>query len=267
MASSVDLPKRPRFFWDIRSVTWTDGRGNQEDYVSAVQSWSAFHSKLHDSSSNKIPKSLWGIILLSHLYRRAKDLCKEIPFAEISSADRVRKICKCLCKEDALTVTSNAYNDFQNLSLIKCGNNESFRNFEWWSATAEAKMKSKSCNALHESLTAFMLLSNSNVDANQRISILSSATSPDTESTSTLTNEQLMDSVTFDPIVSIIRQCDSQKSHSLNTLRDNYASFPRPKWNRHKRTPQKIAKDKKNPAAKVLAFGVTGTPITLVMEH
>ena len=72
-------------------MPWTDGCGNQEDYVSAVRSWSAFHAKRPDSNSNKIPKNLRGTMLHSHLYGRAKDLCKEITFAEISSADDASK--------------------------------------------------------------------------------------------------------------------------------------------------------------------------------
>ena len=80
-------------------------------------------------------------------------------------------------KKDALTIVSNAYSDFQNLLSTKRGINESFRNFESRFAAAIAKMKSHSSEALTESLTAFMILSNSNVDANQQISDLSSATS------------------------------------------------------------------------------------------
>ena len=102
-------------------------------------------------------------------------------------------------------------------------------------------MKSHSSNALPESQTAFILLYNSNIGANQRISILSSATSHNTESTSTLTNEQLMDSVTYDPIASVLHQCDSQNSYSSDTLRANCTSFSRPKRNRYQRTPQQIA--------------------------
>ena len=63
MTSVVDLPKRPRFSWDIPSVPWPDGRGNQEDYFIAIRSWSAFHVKLPDSNSNKIPKGIPGIML------------------------------------------------------------------------------------------------------------------------------------------------------------------------------------------------------------
>ena len=89
-------------------MPWTDGRGNQEDYVFTVRSWSGFHDKLYDSNSNKTAKSLRGIMLHSHFYSRAKDLCKEIPYDKIESEDGVDKICKALYKKDALTIVSNA---------------------------------------------------------------------------------------------------------------------------------------------------------------
>ena len=130
MTSNSDLPKRPRFSWDIRSVPWTDGKGDQEEYVNAVRSWSSFHNKLPDSNSNKIPKSLRGIMLHSNLYGRAKYLCKEISFTEIESDDGVDKICKAVYEQDALTIVSNAYRDFQDPLSTKRGYNEKFRNFE-----------------------------------------------------------------------------------------------------------------------------------------
>ena len=170
-------------------------------------------------------------MLHSHLYGSAKGLCEEIPFSVIASDYGVDKICKSLYRKDALAVVSYAYSDFQNLLSTKRGNNESFRNFESLSGAAIAKMKSHISKAFPESLTAFMLLSNSNVDANQRISILSSATSNNAESASTLTNEHLMDSVTYDQIASVLRQCDSHKTSSTDTLNADSSSFPRPRWN------------------------------------
>ena len=94
MTSNSDLPKRPRFSWDVRSVSWIDGKGDQEDYVNTVRNWFSFHNKLPDSNSNKVPKILRGIMLHSHLYGRSKDLSKEKPFTEIESDDGVDKICK-----------------------------------------------------------------------------------------------------------------------------------------------------------------------------
>ena len=250
MTSNSDLPKRPRFSWDIRSVPWTDGKGDQEEYVNAVRSWSSFHNKLPDSNSNKIPKSLRGIMLHSHLYGRAKDLCKEIPFAEIESDDGVDKICKAVYKQDALTIVSNAYSDFQDLLSTKRGYNENFRNFESRFAAAVAKMKSYSSQALPESLTAFILLANSNIDVNQRISILSASTSHSSYPGSSPTNESLMAAIRYDPIASVLRQCDSNKLYSTSTLHANSSAFPRRRWNNSHKTPQQIAEMKRTSRCK-----------------
>ena len=92
MAGNLDLPNRLRFSWDIRSVPWTDGKEDQTEYVDAVKSWSSFHNELLDSNNNKIRKRIRGIMLPSHLYGRAKDLCKDLLFEEIGSEDIVDKI-------------------------------------------------------------------------------------------------------------------------------------------------------------------------------
>ena len=111
-------------------------------------------------------------------------------------------------------------------------------------------MKSHSSKALPEPLTAFTLLSNSNINANQRISILSSATSHNAESARTLKNEELMDSVTYDPIASILHRCDSHKSDSTDTLRANSTSFSKPRCNRNQLTAQQIAELKEKSRCK-----------------
>ena len=129
-------------------------------------------------------------------------------------------------QKDASTIVDNAFSDFQHLLLTKRGNNESFRNFESRFASSIAKMKSYSSKASPESLRAFILLSNSNIDAIYRIKIRPSATSHDAESASSLISEELMDSVTYDPIASVLRQCDSHKIYSTDTLVANSSSFP-----------------------------------------
>ena len=106
-------------------------------------------------------------------------------------------------------------------------------------------MKSHRSKTLPESLTAFMLLSNSNIDANQRISMLSAATSHSSNSESATTNEELINSVKYNPIASVLRQCDANKDSSSATLLENYTTFPRHRWNRNHRTPQQIAELKK----------------------
>ena len=76
-----------------------------------------------------------------------------------------------------------------------------------------------------------------------------------------------MDSVTYDPIASVLRQYDSQKTYSADTLLANSVTFYRPSCNRNQRTPQQIPELKKNLAVKLVASGVIGTLITLLMEH
>ena len=156
MAGNLDLPKQPRSSWDIHSVPCTDGKGNQAEYVDAVKIWPLFHYKLPDSNSSKIPICLPRIMLQSHLYGRAKHLCKDLLFEEVKSGAGVEKICKTLYKKDALTAVSNAYSDFKNLLLTKRGSYENFLNFESRFAAAIAKMKSHGSTKLPESLTAFM---------------------------------------------------------------------------------------------------------------
>ena len=135
--------------------------------------WSSFHAKLPGSKRSKIPKSLRGIMLQSHLCGHAKDLCKDISFDEIASENGVDKICKTLHKMDALTVISKS---------TKRGPNENFQNFDSRFAATIAKMKSHGSRTLHESLTGFILSSNRSVDVNQRISILPAGTSHSNDS-------------------------------------------------------------------------------------
>ena len=82
-----ELTKRPRSSWDLRSVPWTDGKGNQEGYVNAVNCWESFHDKLPSTNSIKIPSDLRGIVLHSHLYKRAKDLCKTFHFQKLKQKE------------------------------------------------------------------------------------------------------------------------------------------------------------------------------------
>ena len=73
-------------------------------------------------------------------------------------------------------------------------------------------MKSYGSTKLPESLTAFMPLANSNIDTTQRMSIPSAVTPHSQNSESTASDEELMDSVKYDPIASILRQFDTSKN-------------------------------------------------------
>ena len=188
-----DLPLRPRFAWDIRSVPWTDGRGNQDQYASAVALWKAFHDKLPDANSNKIPKDLQGIMLQSQLYGRARDLCKSIPDETIQSEDGSEAIVNKIYQRDPLAVVSDVYQDFITLLNTKRGNNESFQNFGTRFKAQVSKFSSH-CDAvkLPEALTAFMLLANSGVDSTQRISVLAASAPRDNSFDSNLPSAMMM---------------------------------------------------------------------------
>ena len=111
-------------------------------------------------------------------------------------------------------------------------------------------MKSYSNQALPESLTAFILLANSNIDVNRRISILSASTSHNWYPGSSLTNESLMASFRYDPIASVLRQCDSNNLCSTSTLHANSSAFPRPRWNNSYKTNQQIGEIKRTSRCK-----------------
>ena len=133
-------------------ITRTDGKGDQEEYVFAVRSWSSSHDKFPDSKSGKIPKVLRWIMLRSHLYGRAEHQCKDVLFDEIDCKDGVDKICKTLHKKLTslllimFTVTFKIYYR-QIEDVMKISKAESLF------AAAIAKINSLGSKTLPESLT------------------------------------------------------------------------------------------------------------------
>ena len=210
---SNDHPKRPRFSWDMKTAPWTDGKGDQDEYASAVALWQAFHDKLPDSNSNKIPKELRGIILMSNLFGRAKDLCKKIPDQEIQSDTGVDAIVKAIYKRDPLSAVSTVYQDFLTVLGTKRGASESFRNFESRFTANVSKFNSHSTSfVLIEAIAAFMLLANSGVDSNQRVSVLAAATPHSAQFKNGATTSDFLEAVSYDTVASVLRQCDKMKS-------------------------------------------------------
>ena len=213
--------------------------------MNAVRSWSSFHNKLPDSNNNKIPIGLRRIMLHSHLYRRVKDLCKDIPFIEIESNDAVNKICNALNKRDGLSVVSNAYTVFFQVLSTKRGNNETYRNFDSRFAASVANLNSQAANTLPESLTAFILFVYRNLDSNQRTSILAAATPQNTGTSENTSTQQLLSSIQYDSIASVLRQCDRAKpSTVLEPIRANIANFRKGARKGRKYTTQQLAEVK-----------------------
>ena len=60
-----DLANRFRFSWDPRRISWTNRKGNQEEFVYEVKSWESFRAALPDSNSKKLTENLLGTMLHS----------------------------------------------------------------------------------------------------------------------------------------------------------------------------------------------------------
>lgn len=212
-SSSSDLPSRPRFSWDLKQAPWTDGKGDQSQYARSVKLWEAFHNELPANNSNKIAVNLRGIRLLSQLYGRAKSLCQNITNNVLKSDAGVKAIVDATYKRDAFAVVSEVYADFLDLLSTKRNSNESFRYFE---QRFEAQVAKFNCHSskepmLPDSLIAFVLMANANIDGNQRVSIHAAASPKNTSLNSSSTTSEFLKSLTYEAVSSVIRQCDKPK--------------------------------------------------------
>ena len=71
--------------------------------------------------NSKILEELRGMMLHSHLYGCAKDLCEDFPFELIESKDVVERICKAIHKRGAISVGGSTYHDFLRFLPTKRG--------------------------------------------------------------------------------------------------------------------------------------------------
>ena len=133
------------------------------------------------------------------------------------------------------------------LLSTKRDSSETCRNFGPPFAASVAKLNTHASNALANSLTAFMLLANSNIDSNQKICILAAGTSNHSTLSNLLplTDQDLLNSVKYEPIASILRQCDKANS-SQTPLQANSTTLQR-----KKRAPEQIAKLKAQSQCKI----------------
>lgn len=163
------------------------------------------------------------------------------PFSSrlIESENGAKYIVDAVHKFDPLTVLSHIFAYFNKLISARRGDNETFKNFEGHFATLISKFKSHGNKInLPESLTAFLLLSISNVDDHQRISIIAATakdlalsisshasssnplstprvTSVPVPSTSSCTIVIIDDfrNVCYETVASILRQCGRRGQH------------------------------------------------------
>ena len=154
-----DRPSHFKFSWDMRNCPWTDGRGNQEPYATAVTMWSFYHDTLPNSNSKKIPKNLRCLTLRAQLFDRAVDLCRSIPLEDLQSNDGQDKIVQALYKRDPLSAVSHLFDDFSSLLNTKRERTESFKNFEGRFAAQMARYNAHgSYIQLPSSIVALLLL-------------------------------------------------------------------------------------------------------------
>ena len=192
------IPSRPRFSWDIKSVPWTDGKGDQHEYYKSVNRWVSFQDNLPDSNSNKIDSKNRGIVLQSNLYGRAKDLCEGIDPTKIASVDGVNLILSAIYKRDPLSVVSLVFQELQALLLVRRENNEQFNDFEMRFGAQLSKFNSLGSSvSLSGSIAGLVLLANADVDSSQRISILAAAAPSDSSLTMASSTNDFIKSVTY----------------------------------------------------------------------
>ncbi len=129
-------------------------------------------------------------------------------------------IVQAVYKPDPPAAVSDVYQDFLEVINAKRGSNESFKNFESRFEAQVAKFNSHSeSSKLPEALVAFMLLANSNVDSGQRISVLAAAAPREDEFEENATTSDFLQSVTYNSVASVLRQCDKPKGSSSDVNR------------------------------------------------
>ena len=239
-AQISELPKRPKFSWDLKTAPWTDGKGSQEQYAEAVELWKLYHDSLAEGTAGKIPKNLQGVVLKSQLYGRARDLARSVTQGELVSEDGSKAIVNAVFKRDGLSVVSDVYTLFNELVMTRRHENESFQNYESRFAARLSKLNSYALSTrLCEALSAFLLLSNAHVDNSQKISILAAcngnskvkqeeASASASTSTSTgKTNDDFIKGVFYEDIAGLLRQCKSKPTSRPPGIPANTAT-PRP---------------------------------------
>ena len=87
-----------------------------------------------------------------------------------------------------------------------------------------------------------MLLANSNVENNQRISVLAASSPKESDFEATATTDEFLDSISYSSIASIIRQCDTTSSapSTIRPLPVANVTVPR-SYQRKRLSPQQLA--------------------------
>lgn len=122
------------------------------------------------------------------------------------------EISKCIYRLEPLSVINEAYPKFSMVLNTAGGNTESCKNLE-------QRFDSKVCSynlaapssQLQESIMAFLLSGNANIDNNQRFSILS-ASAPKANGADNLDVGQILEKITCEDVPSVIRSLDKPRN-------------------------------------------------------
>ena len=118
-------------------------------------------------------------------------------------------IVDCIYQRDAMSVVSEAIRSFNKLLNTRRNSHENMKNFESRFSAQSAKFNSLSqTTKLPECIIALMLLSNSAIDDNQRVSVMAAAAPSDSNLYNQSTNYQFLGVITYQSVASVIRQCD-----------------------------------------------------------
>lgn len=189
-------------------MSCTDGKGQQDEYAEEVKAWSAFHDLLPDNNSNKREKILRGTILKSQCYGRAKDLVKSVSQEDLSSDEGCKKVINAIHKYDPLQFVSEVHLDFNMSPSTRRHQKENMRNFERRFEAQLSRFNSHNAGKIPDAVVALMLLGNSNIDDNQRVSILAAVVSNVSVDPKKETSVDMLSAVKYSKIASVLRQCE-----------------------------------------------------------
>lgn len=139
--------------------------------------------------------------------------------AILESADLQATIVDLINKQDALMVVSDMYGDLNELLTTSSGPSESFKYFELRLSASVAKSNGKGESVRDtQSFTTLNLLSNENVESNQKISIRVAAATSDHGLNSQTITEDFIRLVKHESIDCFLRQCDYDSTPPLQPI-------------------------------------------------
>lgn len=209
------LLERPRFPWDINSVPWTDGQGDKKDFADAVDSWCAFHDNLPDFNCQIISKTNRGIVLRSHCYARAKDLCDALPMNKLWTGAGIDFIVSATYNRGPLTAVSNVHSELYILLSTKQAPHEAWKHFESQIAAQLSRFNAfSSKTAIQGAMAWLVLVINALADTPQWVAILADASPNKADMTSNVSTDEMLDQMNYKSGATVLQQCDETDKSS-----------------------------------------------------